>query len=680
MLHQTVRTYVLDRATFLRLRDARESIQNIGELSRHANHTPCGTPTCSIGLLGLAAVGSRRCMWHPALTTSTCALEPTVGGMYILGINAYHAGASACLLKDGVVVAAAEEERFNRVKYCAGFPTRAIEWCLAEAGLSAYDLAHVGISRKPSANLHKKVLYTLRRRPSFNLIRDRLANASRVHDPKAALVDALQLRASDVKAEFHNVEHHLAHMASAFFVSPYDDAAVLSVDGMGDFCSTMWGVGHGNTLQVHGSVTFPHSLGIFYTAVSQWLGFMKYGDEGKVMGLAPYGEPRYLDQMRRLVRLQRDGTYELDLDWFVHHAGGATMTWESGSPELGALFSPRFVEAFGPPRDPHANSAPAAATTELHGSSRTTHPDVAGYSARYLDVAASLQAMLEEAEFDLVNMVHRNTHQRALCMAGGVALNSVFNGKIRPCTAFEDVYIQPAAGDAGTSLGAAYYIYHQLLGQPRTHTMNSAYTGPRFSHQEISALLGRQGVSSQRYRDENALCCDVARLVAEGNVVGWFQDRMEWGPRALGNRSILADPRRRDTKDVLNLRIKHRERFRPFAPSILEEATSSYFEQDYPDPFMLKVYGIHPRKQVLIPAVTHVDGTGRLQTVSRDSNPLYWHLIKSFEQLTDVPVVLNTSFNENEPIVCTPDEALDCFNRTRMDALVLGSHLVRKSR
>jgi carbamoyltransferase len=597
--------------------------------------------------------------------------------MFILGVNAYHAGASACLIRDGAVVAAAEEERFNRVKYCAGFPTRAIEWCLSEAGISAYDLAHVGISRNPSANLHKKVLYAVRRRPSFNLIRDRLANAAKVRDPKAALVEALGLRASDLKAEFHNVEHHVAHMASAFFVSPYPEAAVLSVDGMGDFCSTMWGLGRGNCLQVQGSVTFPHSLGIFYTAVSQWLGFTKYGDEGKVMGLAPYGEPTYLDEMRRIVRPQRDGTFELDLDWFVHHAGGATMTWECGSPELGTLYSPRFIEVFGPPRDPSVSDAHVSGRTTVRGA-RSIHPDVCEYPLHFLDVAASLQAALEEAEFDLVNMVQRQTGQTALCMAGGVALNSVFNGKIRPRTAFEDIYIQPAAGDAGTSLGAAYHIYHHVLGHPRTFVMDTSSTGPRFSEEEIAAILERRGVHNETFNDELQLCRGVANLISRGNVVGWFQGRMEWGPRALGNRSILADPRRAETKDVLNSRVKHRERFRPFAPSILREDTSAYFQQSYPDPFMLKVYGIQPHQQSAIPAVTHVDGTGRLQTVDRESSPLYWHLIKSFADLTDVPIVLNTSFNENEPIVRTPDEALDCFERTRMDALVIGQHILRK--
>jgi carbamoyltransferase len=600
--------------------------------------------------------------------------------MYILGINAYHAGASACLIRDGQLIAAAEEERFNRVKYCAGFPTEAIRWCLAEAGISVYDLAHVGISRNPSANLHKKVLYTLRRRPSFHLIRDRLANAARVRDPKAALIEALDLDAASLKAEFHHIEHHVAHMASAYFVSPYQEAAVLSVDGMGDFCSTMWGIGRGNRIDVHGSVNFPHSLGIFYTAVSQWLGFGKYGDEGKVMGLAPYGEPVYLDQMRNIVRLQRDGTFELDLDWFVHHAGGATMTWDAGTPELGPMFSAKFVDYFGDPRDRHRNgTVPPSEVADLGRSrGRTAHPDTAGYPTYYLDVAASLQAMLEEAELELVNMVGRKTGQTALCMAGGVALNSVFNGQIRPRTTFKELCIQPAAGDAGTSLGVAYYIYHHVLGNPRAYVMQQSYTGPQFSDDAVAATLDRYGLAYERHDDDEALCRATAELISAGKVVGWFQGRMEWGPRALGNRSILADPRRLDMKDVLNARIKHREKFRPFAPSILDEATGAYFDQDYPDPFMLKVYGVLPERRADIPAVTHVDGTGRLQTVAQDANPRYWRLIKAFENLTGVPVVLNTSFNENEPIVCVPEEAIECFQRTNMDALVMGANIVRR--
>ncbi|MDQ6672234.1 MAG: carbamoyltransferase [Chloroflexota bacterium] len=582
--------------------------------------------------------------------------------MYILGINAFHAGASACLIRDGELIAAAEEERFRRIKYLAGFPSEAIRYCLSEAGISSDAIDHVGISRNPTANLHKKALFALTRRPGLSFVRDRLTNAARVRDPREALGQALQLDASRLKAKFHNVEHHRAHMASAFFVSPLREAAILSVDGMGDFVSTMWGVGRGERIQVLGEVNFPHSLGIFYTAVSQWLGFTRYGDEGKVMGLAPYGRPVYLDLMHKVVRLQDDGTFELNLDMFVHHATGAGMTWEAGAPQLGTLYSERFVDVFGPPKRPGPG-----AWADL------TSPE----NEHYADVAASLQGMLEAAEFGLVRMLQRTTRQKALCIAGGVGLNSSFNGKVRLETPFEDVFVQPAAGDAGTSLGVAYYIYHHILGGPRKFVMSSAATGPGFDDGLISRVLARRGLTSRCLTDDE-LCRCAAQLIEQGNVVGWFQGRMEWGPRALGNRSIVADPRREDMKDILNARVKHREPFRPFAPSILAEATGDYFDQDYPDPFMTKVYRVRPEKRSLIPAVTHVDGTGRLQTVYRTSAPLYWQLIKEFENLTGVPVVLNTSFNDNEPIVCTPDEAVDCFLRTKMDALVVGHHLVRK--
>jgi len=574
--------------------------------------------------------------------------------MYILGINAYHGGASACLIKDGVLIAAAEEERFKRVKYWAGFPVEAIRYCLSEAGITAYDLDHVGISRNPSANLHKKILFTLSKHPSFKLIRNRLANAVRVKDPKSMLVDVLGLNGSDLRAEFHNVEHHRAHMASAFFVSPFHEAAILSVDGMGDFVSTMWGAGHGNHLEIFDSINYPHSLGWIYTAVSQLLGFPKYGDEGKVMGLAPYGKPIYMNQMRRIVRLQSDGTFELDLDFFVNHAKGATMTWDDGAPTLGTLYSQKLIDTFGLPRQPHTK------ITEQHK-----------------NIAASLQAVLEEAEFSLVNMLQRRTGQKALCMAGGVALNSSFNGKILPNTGFEDIYIHSAAGDAGTALGVSYYIYHQILGYPRTYVMNDAYTGPRFTNGRIAQVLDGYGLSYEEL-DYDRLVQRTAEIVARGDVLGWFQGRMEWGPRALGNRSIVADPRRADMKDILNARIKYREPFRPFAPSILSEAVGDYFDQTYPDPFMLKVYNVLPEKQNEIPAVTHVDGTGRLQTVHQETNPHFWQLIKEFEGLTGVPVVLNTSFNENEPIVCTPEEAIECYARTKMDVLVIGNYLVQK--
>jgi carbamoyltransferase len=574
--------------------------------------------------------------------------------MYILGINAYHGGASACLIEDGRLIAAAEEERFNRIKYWAGFPVKAIAYVLAEAGITIHDVEHIGISRDPKAHLMDAALYFFKTRPTFSMVRDRLSNSLKVGSLKSELSQHLGIPERDLKAQFHNVEHHRAHMASAFFVSPFSEAAVLSVDGAGDFVTTMWGTGKDQTLNVTGEINFPHSLGIFYNAVTQWLGFPKYGDEGKVMGLAPYGRPTVLDAMRRIVRVQSDGTFELDLDYFVFHTQGAAMTWEGGEPTIGTLFSDRLVALLGQPREPR---------TEV--------------TQQHMDVAASLQAMLEEAQFALVRRIQAETGAKALCMAGGVALNSVFNGKVLPNTAFTDIWIQPAAGDAGTALGVCYYIYHQLLGRPRTFVMTDAYTGPAFSDEQIAAELERVGLSGTRLHPDQ-LVQQAAAIVANGDVLGWFQGRMEWGPRALGNRSIIADPRRDDMKDILNARIKHREKFRPFAPSVLLEATGDYFDQTYPDPFMIKVYNVLEHRRSEVPAITHVDGTGRLQTVAADSAPLYHRLIRAFGDQTGVPLVLNTSFNENEPVVCTPAEAIDCFARTHMDALAIGSFLVVK--
>jgi carbamoyltransferase len=575
--------------------------------------------------------------------------------MHILGINTYHGGASSCLIRDGVVVAAAEEERFTRVKYWAGFPVQAIRYVLSEGGIAPQDLDHIGISRNPTANLVKKALYAFTKRPSLSLVRDRLNNSLKVGSLKSVFCERMGVEPGSLRASFHNVEHHRAHMASAFFVSPFDEAAILSVDGMGDFVSTMWGTGKGTKLDVMGEVNFPHSLGNYYTAITQWLGFPKYGDEGKVMGLAPYGEPVYIDQMRKIVRLQRDGTFTLDLDYFALDTEGVTMTWNEDAPSLGTLYSNKLIDVLGEAR------APRSEITRKHQ-----------------DVAASLQAMLEEAEFALVRKLQGDTGQTSLCMAGGVALNSAFNGKVLPNTTFKEIFIQPAAGDAGTSLGVCYYIYHHLLGKPREYVMQNAYTGPCYDNHEIEKVLHSHNLNYVAL-SEDKLVEQAAGIVAEGDVLGWFQGRMEWGPRALGNRSIIADPRRDDMKEILNARIKHREAFRPFAPSILLEDVGDYFDQTYPDPFMIKVYGVLPNKRAEIPAVTHVDGTGRLQTVDLASAPLYWKLISAFRDKTGVPVVLNTSFNDNEPIVCTPQEAVECFLRTRMDALALGNYLVKKA-
>jgi carbamoyltransferase len=672
--------------------------------------------------------------------------------MIILGINAFHGDAAAAIIRDGELVAAAEEERFNRRKHCAGFPSLSIQYCLKAASVTIDQVDHIAISRDPSAHLHKKVLYAATRaakgvvgigrkgslastvagrggagttatslsggagtaatnalsesataraeactptakagvaaagndwsmpangkarngaggngagrtgggsgerggRGFLGAVTERLANAAKVRDLRDDITRALGVSRSALRAEFHNVEHHRAHLASSFFVSPFDRAALLSIDGFGDFVSTMWAVGDANEIEVLGQVEYPHSTGIVYTATTQFLGFPHYGDEGKVMGLAPYGKPRYLPEFREIVQTEEGGRFRLNLDYFRHHAEGVDMTWDDGSPVIGRIFSDEYSNLFGQPRQPG-----------------TPHGE------REQDIAASLQARLEEVAFHILNHLYEETGLTDLGLSGGVAYNSVMNGKILLNTPFRRVFVQPAAGDSGTAVGACYHIYNQVLGKRRHYVMEGAYTGPEFSDEEIRTELERAGLQYETHSDGD-LTERAAKDIADGLVVGWFQGRMEFGPRALGNRSIVVDPRRPDMKDILNQRIKKREPFRPFAPSILAEHVGDYFEQDHPAPTMLMVYQIRPDRRAEIPAVTHVDGSGRLQTVTRDLNPRYYQLISDFEKLTGVPIVLNTSFNENEPVVCSPAHAIDCFLKTTMDVLYLGNHSVRR--
>ncbi|MEA2205386.1 MAG: carbamoyltransferase [Blastocatellia bacterium] len=680
--------------------------------------------------------------------------------MIILGINAYHGDAAAAIVVDGQLIAAVEEERFNRQKHCAGFPTESVRYCLATTGVTIADVHHIGISRDPSAHLHKKILFAAGRAmrgkgPSakgkeqsgngqeqpisdfglqnaeqpiaefrlqnaefetegaatgarlsapanpqsavrnpqsggglFAQIKDRLANAAKVRDLKDVLAQELGVPAKTLRAQFHNVEHHRAHLASAFYVSPFERAALLSIDGFGDFISTMWGKGEGNSIEVLGQVEYPHSTGIMYTATTQFLGFPHYGDEGKVMGLAPYGKPRFMTEFRELIRTVDGGRFQLNLDYFRHHAEGVDMSWDNGSPVIGRIFSDEYARLFGAPR-----VAGAALTEREH------------------DIAASLQQRLEEVAFHVLHHLHQQTGLTDLGLAGGVAYNSVMNGKILLHTPFERIFVQAAAGDSGTALGVCYDIHHRLTGRaavnqtvslldgerkesaqtnslryggepgtradPSRYVMEGAYTGPEFSNEEIVVELNASGLEFEKYSDAE-VTKRAAQDIADGLVVGWFQGRMEFGPRALGNRSIVVDPRRAEMKDVLNERIKKREPFRPFAPSILEERVGDYFEQTHPAPTMLMVYQVRPERRAEIPAVTHVDGSGRLQTVSPSVNERYYQLISDFHDITGVPVILNTSFNENEPVVCTPRHAIDCFLKTRMDVLYLGNQCVRR--
>ena len=596
--------------------------------------------------------------------------------MLILGLNAYHGDASACLVRDGDIVAAAEEERFRRIKHWAGFPSEAIRYCLAEAGASLDDIAHVAVNSDPRAHLGRRLRYAAVQRPDVRLILDRLRNQAKRLSIEAELAAAFP--GPSFRGKVHRVEHHLAHLASAFLVSPFREAVAVSIDGFGDFSSAAWGTGRGNALSIDGQVWFPHSLGAFYQALTQFLGFSHYGDEYKVMGLAPYGEPRFLPEMRQIVTLLDDGSFALNLTYFRHHREKVAYEWSGGSPHVGTLFSP--------------------ALEGLLGSARSGEQPL---EQRHRDIARSVQAMYEEAFFHLLDKLHARYQLDTLTLAGGCAMNSVANGKVVRRSRFKRLYVQSAAGDAGGAIGAAIQVWHGVGGSAPTagrrvsalagdaaidrSVMDHAYLGPAARDDEISAVmqerapeLASQNCSVEHIEDEATLCRKTAEHVAAGRVVGWFQGRMEWGPRALGNRSIIGDPRRADMKDILNLKIKRRESFRPFAPSILREQASEWFEEDGDVPFMMQVYQVRPEKRALIPAVTHVDGSGRLQTVHRQTNPRYWALIKAFHDLTGIPMVLNTSFNENEPVVCRPQEALDCFLRTKMDVLVLGSRLVRR--
>jgi carbamoyltransferase len=577
--------------------------------------------------------------------------------MVILGLNAFHADSAAALLKDGKLVAAAEEERFRRLKHWAGFPSEAVAYCLREGRVTVSDVQQVAVNQDGRANLLKKLSYLVTKSPNIGLVVSRLKN--RQARENIADLLAANFPGDHFRGEVHRIEHHLAHLSSAFHVSPFSEAVVVSVDGFGDFSSAAWGVGKGKDIAIDGRVYFPHSLGIFYQALTQYLGFLHYGDEYKVMGLAPYGKPVFMDAMRKIIQLNADGSYVLGLAYFRHHKERISYQWTCGSPVFDDLFSPALEELLGPRRLPDDP-----------------------LEERHRNIARSVQSMYEEAFFHLIDRLSKRYQIEDLTLAGGCAMNSVANGKVRRMTPFRRVYVQSAAGDGGGAIGSAFALWHEL-GGARSFVMDHAYWGPQFDSDEIDAFLGvRQseidaaGCSVETIEDETELCRRTAVAIAGGKVVGWFQGRMEWGPRALGNRSIVCDPRRADMKGILNAKIKHRESFRPFAPSVLEEAVANWFEEDDAVPFMMQVFQIREEKRSLIPAVTHVDGSGRLQTVCRHTNPRYHRLIEAFRDLTGVPMVLNTSFNENEPIVCEPKEALDCFLRTRMDVLVMGERFL----
>ena len=581
--------------------------------------------------------------------------------MRILGLNAYHGDSAACLFVDGKLIAAAAEERFRRIKHWAGLPTTAINYVLEAGKISLGEVDHIAINRKPGVNNLRRLGFVLTHWPHPKLMAQKIKNIRSA----ASVKETLQANYGiEIKAKLHQVEHHLAHLASAYLVSGFNEAACISIDGFGDFTSTAFGVGQGSDVKIDSRVYFPHSLGIFYSALTQFLGFPHYGDEYKVMGLAPYGEPNFLEPLREIVRIRPDGSFRLNVRYFRHHAAKFSYSWKDCAPEVGTLYRRALIDLLGPARKPDEP-----------------------LEQKHKDIARSVQATYEKAFFALLQALHKQHPSDNLAVAGGCAMNSVANGKVYRRTPFKKMYLPAAAGDAGGAIGAAAFVLSTLNSQLSTDTpLMTAYLGPGASEEEIHALIDWKkkeiadaGCTLSYIGDEEELLKKTAQAIADGKIVGWFQGRMEWGPRALGNRSILADPRNAGIKDVLNEKIKRRESFRPFAPSILREEVAEWFETDDDVPFMMKVFQIRTKYRDMIPAVIHVDGTGRLQTVHKETNPRYYRLIEHFRDLTGVPLVLNTSFNENEPVVCYPEEALDCFLRTEMDLLVVGNFWIARN-
>ncbi len=573
----------------------------------------------------------------------------------ILGINAFHAGAAAALVIDGEPVVAIAEERLNRIKYYAGFPALSIQRCLEHAGLTFTDLDAVAVGRDRSANRAQKLAYVAKNPSKLLNFAKMRSSRSRLDDLKAQIAERWRVDPSHLRFEQHNVEHHVAHTASAYYISPWEHATGLTVDGSGDFGTCLMTECVASEIKIKHRIYVPHSLGSLYTMVCQFIGYDRYGDEGKVMGLAPLGEDAYRDTFVDMIVPTSSG-FRLNPEYFIPFGSNQGISInDDGTMTLARHYSDKMVKQFGAPRQRGAE-----------------------ITQRDRDLAHSLQARFENIYLHLARLAYRQAPSDRICLAGGCALNSVVNGKLFPETPFRETVIQPAAGDDGLALGAALYVSNSVKKEGKRWVMSNAYLGSEYPSEMMERVLKEKGITYRKLnRDE--LLNQTSAEIENGSVVGWFQGRSEWGPRALGNRSILAHPGLPNMKDVLNARIKHREPFRPFAPTVLAEKQSVVFEHDHPSPFMLHVYKIRPEWRERLCAVNHVDDTGRLQSVSREENPLHYDLIRAFEARTGIPVILNTSFNENEPIVEHPLEAVECFLRTKMDILVLGDYFIERS-
>jgi carbamoyltransferase len=591
--------------------------------------------------------------------------------MNILGISCYYHDAAAVLLQDGQLIAAAEEERFTRKKHDYDFPKNAIQFCLDSGGIKGSDLDYVVFFEKPFRKLDRILSTVLQTYPqSWKVFRESMITW--VLD-KLWVGSTLQSELGIPKEKVLFSDHHLSHAASAYLCSPFDEAAILTVDGVGEWVTAATGVGRGNTIKLDQHIEFPHSLGLLYSAFTAFLGFEVNEGEYKVMGMAPYGQPRYVDKVWKLVNQNPDGSFSLDMDYFSFHYS------------TDKTFNRRFVNLFGEPRDPKLLFfTESTGFPKYFGTPPSNIGELNKVNQHYADIAASIQKVTEDLLVGMAAALQKRTGLKRLCMAGGVALNSVANSRILRESGFEELYIQPAAGDGGGALGAALWAYNSLLGKPRTFVMEHAYWGQSYSSAEVGDFLTQNNIPHRRIECEDQLLDHVVRRLAEGNVIGWFHGRFEWGPRALGARSIIADPGNAEMKDIVNTKIKFREPYRPFAPSVLAECAEKYFElpnatKHHPARYMLYVVPVRENHHATLPAITHVDGTGRLQTVFREQSPRYYRLIERFGQATGVPVVLNTSFNlKGEPVVNTPANAFNTYMKSEMDCLVLDNFVIEK--
>tara|TARA_Y100000590_G_scaffold458638_1_gene613767 strand:+ start:554 stop:2284 length:1731 start_codon:yes stop_codon:yes gene_type:complete len=575
-----------------------------------------------------------------------------------LGINAYHGDASACLFNNADLVTAVEEERFSRVKHSGGFPAKAINYCLTNSNIEITDIDHIAINRNPKTRFLSKLIYLIKNKIKIKNIKNRAVNLKKITQIKN---DFESIFKKKVKAKIHFIDHHLSHAAGAVLFSKFENCNYITVDGFGDFVSTTTGVyKNGKFLNID-EVLYPHSLGLFYTAITQYLGFKNYGDEYKVMGLAPYGKPIFCEEMKKIINLEKKKLFSLNLDYFVHHTDGVEMTWLDKNVNIGNVYSGKLNDLFGPAREKGQN-----------------------IEQKHKDIAASAQKTYENIFLDIINNLYHKNKCINLSISGGCGMNSVANGKILENTDYKNVYVQSNPGDGGGSVGAAAYTIKKIIKNVKFEN-DTPFLGPSFSSSEVNktiqknqTFLDKENIEVNFYNEEEKLIEILSKYISNGLIIGLFRGKMEFGPRALGNRSIIADPREKNIREILNLKIKRRESFRPFAPSILENEVVNWFEFDDDSPFMSKVYKIKSDKRKIIPAVTHVDGTGRIQTVSSSTNNFYYQLIQKFNDITNVPMLLNTSFNENEPIVCNPEQAMDCFLRTKMDILVMENYLLKR--